>query len=52
MRSIYFLMRSPTTALLWEIRREKGSLLWLVVALIFFGWLFNVLVGRNISRHG
>jgi hypothetical protein len=45
MGSINFLMRSPTTALLWEIRREKGWLLWVVVALISFGWLFNAVWG-------
>ena len=38
-------MRSTTTALLWEIRRERGWLVWLVVALISFGWLFNALWG-------
>jgi len=40
-------MRSPTAALLWEIRKEKGWLFWLVIALIFFGWVLNALWGGN-----
>ncbi len=38
-------MRSPTAALIWEIRTEKSWLVRLVIALVLFGWLFNVLFG-------
>lgn len=39
-------MRSPATALLWEIWRKRGPLLWVALALICFACLINTLWGE------
>src|SRR5947207_14797189 len=35
-------MRSPITALAWEIWWRNRRLGWLVIGIILFGWLFNL----------
>jgi len=40
-------MRSPIAALIWEIRTEKSWLVRLVIALVLFGWIFNLLCGAT-----
>ncbi len=37
-------MRSPLTALLWEIWRRNRRAVWLVIGIILFAWLFNLVL--------
>ena len=37
-------MRSPITALTWEIWQRNRRIAWLVIGIILFGWLFNLVL--------
>jgi hypothetical protein len=40
-------MRSPITALIWEILRRNRRSVWIVAVLASLGWLFNLLIPDN-----
>ena len=40
-------MRSPITALTWEIWQRNRRTAWLVLGIILFGWLFNLVLPDN-----
>ena len=40
-------MRSPVTALSWEIWQRNRKAVWLIIGILLFGWLFNLVLPES-----
>ena len=45
-------MRSPTTALIWEIWRKSRQLFWIAAGILLFGWLYNLILPGDTTTTG